>query len=549
MSKKLTFALAFEGTLESVRILSAPSDEIKSFSQFRLTEFLGAASRDIFGLKFPGSNYPIFRLPTQKSKSLTAHTLATTLEKAGMACISLNLSDEGKTDLVDMSDIIAVGISTTFIFDAVTLQHLIDRVRKLMPNVPIVLGGAGSTLNPDWLQKTTADFMLVGDAEEALPQLLDAINNDEGFENVSNLQWRTPDGIRQSKATSNPDLNVIPTPRYDLINNSSWPDDIVYETSRSCLFGCKFCSYPQQSRVWRFKSPERMADDFEFYASMGVKRISCLDSTMLSPIARMRKLCRILIDRGVPLQWGCSGHCAQLQDPGFVKLLNNAGCRFVACGVESGDEQILTNMNKHISYDKALIALKHVKDAGMFSIASFLIGFPGETVESAKKTLKFIFESKPHFYTLQSFQIRDMKIPILAEADKYSLKLETNENGEVKGWTHATMTSGKADSIVSEFHNCIANELPETLMMSLLRLTGVELLAPDREAATFFMNHVQPILKEWQRALAFYPDISFGVKPGSLETYNKHRQTAISLYTDLCKTVRNQTSAWAGEDS
>jgi p-methyltransferase len=94
--------------------------------------------------------------------------------------------------------------------------------------------------------------------------------------------------------------------------------------------------------------------------------------------------------------------------------------------VESGDEQVLTNMNKHISYDKALIALKHVKDAGMFAIASFLVGFPGETVESAQNTLKLIFELKPQFYTLQSFQIRDLKIPILAEADKYSLKLETS---------------------------------------------------------------------------------------------------------------------------
>jgi radical SAM superfamily enzyme YgiQ (UPF0313 family) len=332
-------------------------------------------------------------------------------------------------------------------------------------------------------------------------------------------------------------MDGLPTPRYDLIRDGRWPEDIVYETSRGCRFRCKFCSYPQQSPVWRTKSPERMADDFEYYASKGVKRISCLDSTMLTPVARMRKFCRILIDRGVPLQWGGSGHCAQLQDPGFAELLSAAGCRFIACGVESGDDRMLMNMNKHISYDKALLAVRNVMDAGMICVASFLIGFPGETEESAERTLKFIFESRPHFYTLQAFQIRDLKIPVLAEAQKHSLELRTGDGGRVMGWTHATMTSGEADALVAQYHNSIAHELPETLMLSLLRLTGVDFLVPNSAAAAFFMKHVQPILKEWQRALASSPEISFGGRTGSPEAYDGHRRRARRLYGELLRTL------------
>ena len=539
MSRKLAFALAFEGTLENARTSSAPSAELKSFPQFHLAEFLETTNCDLLSLTFPGTNYPIFRSRARMSQGLTANALATTLDSAGLACVSLDLSDDVNTDMVDLSDIAAVGISTTFIFDVATLRCLIDRVHRIVPDVPVVLGGAGTTLNPGWFQETTADFMVVGDAEEALPQLLDAINTDKDFDRVANLHWRDPDGIRQSNLSSNPDLDELPTPRYDIINDGVWPEDIVYETSRGCRFHCKFCSYPQQSPVWRMKSPERMAADFEYYASKGVKRVSCLDSTMLTPVARMRKFCQMLIERGVPLQWGGSGHCAQLQDPDFAKLLSAAGCRFIACGVESGDDQMLVNMNKHISHDRALLAIKNIKDAGMICIASLLIGFPGETAESAEKTLEFIFESKPHFYTLQSFQIRDLRIPVLAEARRYSLELEIGEEGQILSWTHATMTSDTADRLVAEYHNCIAHELPETLMLSLLRLTGVDFLVPDPAAATFFMNRVQPVLKEWQRALASSPEISFGGKSGSLETYDAHRQRAIHLYRRLCGTLRD----------
>src|SRR5262249_21640367 len=87
---------------------------------------------------------------------------------------------------ISSDKIIAIGISTTFIFDDGSLDFLIKKARELVAGVPIIVGGAGITLNPEWFEKTGADFCITGDAEIALPELLNRLESGKDFGSIPN---------------------------------------------------------------------------------------------------------------------------------------------------------------------------------------------------------------------------------------------------------------------------------------------------------------------------------------------------------------------------
>jgi radical SAM superfamily enzyme YgiQ (UPF0313 family) len=408
--------------------------------------------------------------------------------------------------------------------------------------VPVVVGGAGITLNPDWLEKTGADFCIMGDAEVALPELLRRLESGLEVADVPGLAWR----LRSSRALSTPgqhvrrnprdnsiNLDLIPTPRWDLTTqDGKWPHSIFYESLRGCPFKCKFCSYPQQSPVWRVKSAERMADEFRYYASHGVGYIMCLDSTMLTPVARMRKFAQLLVDLGTPVMWGCWAHPSQVQDPDLCHLLYRSGCRLVSMGIESGSEEILRNMAKHISTDKAIRAVENVKQAGLYAHTNYMIGFPGETAATALQTIDFIKCAQSDSYTLQAFQIRDMAIPIMAEAHAYQLNVHIDEEDNYRGWAHVGMTSEEAEELVRSAQRELVCSCRSVISFA-VQACGTHYAAARSENVgdiVYRRDKVAPIIKEYERYLFATP--AFGLMGEGLksdETAEKHRQLGRAL--------------------
>jgi hypothetical protein len=451
---------------------------------------------------------------------------------------------DSRTQLHDLSphDVVAVGISTTFIFDDKSLDFLVRRARQLVPGAPIVVGGAGITLNPDWFEKTDADFCITGDAEDALPELVNRLETGRDVTDIANLAWRvrspdTPAGagrqIRRNPRDNTINLDDIPTPRWDLTTeDGEWPESIFYESLRGCPFKCKFCSYPQQSPVWRVKSAERMAQEFAYYASHGVRYIMCLDSTMLTPIARMRKFTQLLIDHGTPILWGCLAHPSQVQDPELCHMLYRSGCRIVSLGIESGSERILNNMSKHISTPKALRAIGNLRQAGLYVHTNYIIGFPGETVETARETIDFMKSAHADSYTLQAFQVRDRLIPIMAEAESYQLTIHMDEDGNYQGWTHAAMDSDEAEQLVRNAQRELIDSCQSVISFAMLA-SGTH-YAPDFTEKPgdiiYRRTAITPIMKEYERFLFATP--GFRLMGGDHKSYkaaNRHKAIGRAL--------------------
>jgi hopanoid biosynthesis associated radical SAM protein HpnJ len=204
------------------------------------------------------------------------------------------------------------------------------------------------------------------------------VNNPEGpvIENLDELPWVTKVYQR--------DLDVR---RYNvpfLLN----PYIALY-TSRGCPAMCTFCLWPQthSGHRWRLRSADDIAREMAFAkeAFPYVKEIFFDDDTFNYQKARTIELCKKL--KPVNFTWSCTSRVTT--DYETLKAMKEAGCRLLIVGYESGDQQILKNIKKGATIDMALRFTENCKKLGLVIHGDFIIGLPGETRESIRKTIDF----------------------------------------------------------------------------------------------------------------------------------------------------------------
>lgn len=124
-------------------------------------------------------------------------------------------------------------------------------------------------------------------------------------------------------------------------------------------------------------------------------------------------------------------------DEETYQLMEESGCLGVILGIESGNNTILKNMDKKVTREKLLFGMEQLRKHNIISYASCIIGFPGETLETARETLQFIEEARPVFYDLQTW-FYEGSVPIVKEKDYYQL------TGYGYDWSHKDMNSATA---------------------------------------------------------------------------------------------------------
>jgi p-methyltransferase len=146
---------------------------------------------------------------------------------------------------------------------------------------------------------------------------------------------------------------------------------------------------------------------------------------------KFHEICTLL--KQYELNWFSFLRCSDL-DEETVRLMKESGCKGNFVGFESGDGEILRNMNKKASVYEYQKGIEYLKKYGIFIFGSFILGFPGETEKSIKSTLNFIETSGIDFYTLNVWWYFHFT-PIHDLREKYNLQ------GVANNWSHRTMDS------------------------------------------------------------------------------------------------------------
>ncbi|HEV2396843.1 MAG TPA: hopanoid biosynthesis associated radical SAM protein HpnJ [Candidatus Sulfotelmatobacter sp.] len=167
---------------------------------------------------------------------------------------------------------------------------------------------------------------------------------------------------------------------------------ISFYTSRGCPAQCTFCLWPQahSGHRWRLRSGADIANEVSWTLQNfpELKEIFFDDDTFDYKKERTLEVCKHL----APLNftWSCTSRVTTDRDT--LKAMKDAGCRLMIVGYESGDEQILKNIKKGATVDMARRFTKNAHDLGLTIHGAFVVGLPGETRESIRKTIDYAKE-------------------------------------------------------------------------------------------------------------------------------------------------------------
>jgi anaerobic magnesium-protoporphyrin IX monomethyl ester cyclase len=171
-------------------------------------------------------------------------------------------------------------------------------------------------------------------------------------------------------------------------------------TGRSCAWGkCTFCLWPftmNHGAPYRMRSIENVIEEIKFIKSElpYVKEVFLQDDTL--PADRAKEFSKALIDNGIKITWSCY-YRANL-DADTLKIMRLSGCRGVHVGYESSDPNILKLMNKGVTVEEMEKFTDAAYRLGFIIHADFIIGLPGETVDTIKRTIAWAKKLKVHSY-------------------------------------------------------------------------------------------------------------------------------------------------------
>lgn len=252
------------------------------------------------------------------------------------------------------------------------------------------------------------DFILHGEPELTLRELVDTLEAHAGCQSpnlrssISNLQsikglvWRDSDDIVIN--ASRPfiaNLDDLPLPRHDLLPFQSYRAPLVggpytfVVSSRGCPAQCRFCiKHVSYGHSVRFRSPENVLAEIEQLVGLGIRKIHMYADLFTINRDHAMGISQGLLDRGLKIRWTCNSR-VDFVDPELLQTMARSGCWMISWGIESADPAMLERMNKGITPADVERALGWSKQAGIMNWGYFIIGLPGETEDSIRKTIAF----------------------------------------------------------------------------------------------------------------------------------------------------------------
>jgi anaerobic magnesium-protoporphyrin IX monomethyl ester cyclase len=406
---------------------------------------------------FPGSDPPAANLP------LGLLYLAAVLDEAGYKTEILDafMTDSPFRKIGDMTEVgmpyekikeeirrrkpDIVGIANPFTSQVEHAVRVADIVKEVNPSILTVVGGPHVTVVPtEFLEEAkNVDIVAIGEGEYTI---LDIVRFFEGKKKIDDIEGITHrmDGkvVLNSPRPFNENLDELPYPAYHLVDMEQYlsPKMIEYRsfqsralsmiTSRGCPFNCSFCSvHLHMGKTFRAHSVDYVVDHIEHLVNKyRVKTIYFEDDNLTFDIKRFEAICDKILEKDIKFQWETpNGVRADYLTLELLKKMKKTGCQSVFVGIESGDQYVLDNIiGKSLKLTNVIKFAEMCKKIGLKTGAFYIIGFPGETKETMRNTVKFALMMKRKY---------DVGMHLLFATPSYGTRLyaECKEKGYIRG--------------------------------------------------------------------------------------------------------------------
>lgn len=304
-----------------------------------------------------------------------------------------------------------VGLNCQFSRNHVIYHQLFSLVKKATPRCLVLAGGAHATVCPDdLLSHPDCDFILMGEAEESLGQLvetIDASRSEEQLTQIDGLGYRVAGKpmVINPKVNWIKDLDSLPFPDYDTIGlekyfglaashglrHLSKFSPII--TSRGCPAKCTFCTAHQVwGRKYRTRSVGNVIQEMRLLRDKyGVEELMFEDDNLTANAARAKSLFKEMIKEGFGFTWDTpNGVAAWTLDNETLELMKASGCININFPVESGSARVLKEViKKPLKLGKIKNLCSHCREIDLAYGMFLVIGMPGETLKEIWQSIKF----------------------------------------------------------------------------------------------------------------------------------------------------------------
>ena len=333
--------------------------------------------------------------------------LAAVLEKNGydvnvIDCQALELTLKEVENELHKRQPDVVGLTSTTLTYKSALE-IIKVAKKALPNCLTVIGGSHVTFWDDKaLQECPQlDIVVRKEGENTFLELVQKLEAGKSFSDVLGITYR--EGEKIVRTPDRPyieDLDSLPFPAFHLfpLNKFNKYGNIIFPvmTSRGCVYWCEFCTAVRMfGRKYRMRSPKKVVDEIEFlYKKYGEKQYTFYDDAFTVDQARTEEICDEILRRGLKIRWDCETR-VDMVTKDLLQKMRAAGCIAVWYGVEAGSQKVRDAMGKGISTQQTLNTFKWTQEAGLIAVASVILGFPGETKETAWESVKLLRQINP----------------------------------------------------------------------------------------------------------------------------------------------------------
>lgn len=227
------------------------------------------------------------------------------------------------------------------------------------------------------------------------PISLEAIK-DNDFSSIKGLGWRKNGEIQLSlDRPFIPYLDNLPLPMHELLPLNKYRMPLIkgpyafIVPSRGCTAGCKYCiKHVSYNYTVRLRSAENIMAELRQLKSLGINDIMFYADLFTVNRQQVMDICHAMIDEDINMKWMCNSRVDYV-DEEMLQTMAQAGCHMISWGIESGSAEILKRARKGADPAKAEQALTWARQAGIKNFGYFIIGLPGETVETIQETIAF----------------------------------------------------------------------------------------------------------------------------------------------------------------
>ena len=286
-------------------------------------------------------------------------------------------------------------------------------ILKRETGAPVAVGGPHPSALPEFiLSDKNVDMVCVGEAEDAVLELMERMEKGDDYLNTRNFWFKS-----NGKIVSNP-----VRPLHETLDDLPLPDREIYAgtgvfrrtfmviTSRGCPFNCSYCTHAFQRTLYkehgypiRRRSVSNVMEELLLYKQKYRAAFICFEDDDFASSLSWLEAFSERYSKEIGLPFYCLTSPAQTSEK-KVMLLKRAGCRELFMGIDSGSETIRRDrLNRKFTNRELIQAARRIQDAGINLRCTAMFGIPDETPDEMLETIDLVTRIRPRFISTYTF--------------------------------------------------------------------------------------------------------------------------------------------------